>query len=148
MRLFGRSATSLVNALNKSPSVMLLGADASFSPAADCSGFSYALNLTGSHIIKCLNLTESVLYKCLNLTKTVLVKCQNLPESVLYSHKDFTFCAEFSGSALEMPGNNCPGCIEQGRHDLRRAYICQCRRNQNHIKNPQNPAYERRLGAW
>ena len=50
MRLFGRSATSLVNDLNKSQSVMLLDADASFSPAADCSGFYFALNLTESHI--------------------------------------------------------------------------------------------------
>ena len=142
MRLFGRSATSLANALNKSPSVMLilykaieegarfrsgvwmdtipefdagasvgdvcgvfsvagyeykvLYADASFSPAADCSGFSYVLNLT-----------ESVLYKCQNLTESVLVKCLNLTKSVLYIQKNFTFCAEFSGSVPGMPGNVC-----------------------------------------
>ena len=82
--------------------------DSSFSPAADCSGFSFCLNLTVGHIIKCLNLPEAVivkyknlpetvLVKCLNLTKIVLVKCLNLTKIVLYSHKNFTFRAEFSG---------------------------------------------------
>ena len=74
----GAAITALQLLLTKSPPVVLIRRfcwDASFSPAADCSGFSYVLNLT----------------------KSVLVKCQNLPKTVLYSHKNLTFLCRIFG---------------------------------------------------